>query len=409
MKLVSEKDYYEKIKPTFLNDISICEENRALFKKFFAQEELMLKRKNHLSKIDESNYKTLNKYLGMIKNVNKWFKNKPLVSITEEDIARVYNDLEDGKIRQNNGKEYALASRITYYNKIFKSELFRMIEKDHLSKKVMKFTPNNKEEVRFITDEDFQKLILNVNTPEHKLLLWLAWDIGENINSLLKLQKKDFTKQLSPTNKEPEYKINLRREILKRSRRVRGEITNYKETTLLLDQILPDLKDEDRLFNYGYANAKKIFQRAVKHSKIKCEPSKDKPTWKDLRSGMACHLLKTGYNTDEVNSRLGHTPSSSEIDKYVNFLALDRHIPKKKLHQFEMEKLNEELNDIKKREKLNTQRNELLQEQLKTQEERFKEMMNEKFEAFKKGISLLKAEDNKLIIKELHKKKKVND
>lgn len=71
---------------------------------------------------------------------------------------------------------------------------------------------------------------------------------------------------------------------------------------------------------------------------------------------MACDLLKKGWTTDEVNSRLGHRPSSRELDKYVNFLALDRHKPKKKLFDNQLQSVLQELEEMKAREKLKSTR-----------------------------------------------------
>jgi hypothetical protein len=356
------KKSFERAKEELLNDKTINADNRKLFAEFYEYQEVKLKRINNRTKLDDASYKTLYKYIQLIRNTNKWFKNKDWKELTKEDITKVYNDLEDGKLKTLAGN--IIKTKDDYYIKVFKSKLFKLAGKDELAKEVIEYMIPNKKEVRFITEDDFKKIEFNANNPKHKLLLWLAWDIGENINALLQLQKKDFYKQKNEHTKEDEYRINLKQEILKRSRKARSEITNYKETTILLDQILPDYDINEKVFNFDYRNAKKIIDRAVEKSKVKCIPNGEDVTWKDLRSGMACHLLKTGYTTNEVNARLGHAPSSSEIDKYINFLALDRHTPKKKVHQFEMEKLNDELVEMKKREKLNAQRNEQLQEQM---------------------------------------------
>ena len=82
------------------------------------------------------------------------------------------------------------------------------------------------------------------------------------------------------------------------------------------------------------------------------EPDQRPVTWKDLRSGMACHLLKVGWTVDEVNARLGHAPHSSEIDRYINYLALDRRKPKKKLREHTMAALQADLRAVRRREKL---------------------------------------------------------
>ena len=79
---------------------------------------------------------------------------------------------------------------------------------------------------------------------------------------------------------------------------------------------------------------------------------------------MACDLLSKGWTTDEVNRRLGHRPSSREIDKYVNWLALDGHQPKRKFHEHQVSQLKREIDELSNREKLSQRRQESLQEQV---------------------------------------------
>ena len=75
---------------------------------------------------------------------------------------------------------------------------------------------------------------------------------------------------------------------------------------------------------------------------------------------MACDLLAKGWNTDEVNARLGHRPSSREIDRYVTFLAIDKQQPKKKILDHNFAKLQAELEESREREKLQARRIELI-------------------------------------------------
>ena len=290
-------------------------------------------------------------YGNTLKNVNNWFKNKAWVNLTKKDIKKVYDDLEDGKIKNNKGDSFVDTK--SYYSRIFKSKPFELAGKLSISKEVMEFyRPNGNSEVRFIEEETFRKIVSVAIKPIHKLLIWLAFDIGENINALLKLKKKHFTSSINPDHKEKEYIVNLPEEILKRTRKPRSEITNFKETVEFADIVLKDLNEEDNIFPFGYGQAKKLLDRAVYITKSKCIPKGQKVTWKDLRSYMACYLLKQGWNTDEINKRLGHKPSSSEIDKYVNFLAIDRHRPKKKLQEGILSQVREKLEEAERRERL---------------------------------------------------------
>lgn len=360
-------------------DKTICKDNRDLLVKFLEWESYKLKRKNNLRSLDDGCYKTLTGYITKFRNVNKWFNNKSIKDLTKADIKKVYDGLEDGNIKRVDGNPFENLDD-SYYSKIFKSKLFEMAGKKELSKEVIEFTTKRKKEVRYIKEEQFREIVNAANKDDHRLLLWLAFDIGENINALLKLKESDFTEQINPHTKEKEYRVNLRQDILKRSRKARSEITNYNDTVKLLDRKLKKLKDSELLFKFGYGTAKKFLTRLVQKLDLKCVPNGESVTWKDLRSGMSCDLLLKGWTTDEINSRLGHRPSSNEIDKYVNHLALDRHRPKKKMQQFEMEKVKEELEAAKQREKLTSNRLESLQNDIENLKKMFLQQVKDRID-----------------------------
>lgn len=358
---------FNQAEKALLTNKEICKENRDLFKEYFDFQKRKLKRINGLRELDSATYKTLYVFITRFSVVNSWFQNKPWKDLTKEDILRVYDQLEEGVIKKKNGQPFK--DRTTFYVKVFKGKPFALAGKVDLAREVIQYSTHKTQEVRFIKEEDFRRLVDASNKSIHRLLLWLSFDYGENINSLLKLRKLDFYKEINPHTKEPEYLLNLKKDILKRSRKARSELNNYRETYVLLDQYLSTLQDEDYLFHFGYQTAKKLIDRLVIKTGVKCLPNGEKVTWKDLRNSMACDLLKKGWTTDEVNARLGHTPSSDEIDKYVNFLAIDRKTPKQKMNQFELEKLRDELDQQKFISKQELQRRDeelyLLQEKIK--------------------------------------------
>lgn len=342
--MTSYQRKYTNAKKKLLEDKTIHEGNRKLFDQFFRHQEYKLKRINGLHELDESTYNTLYGYILRFRNVNRWFENVPLKDITKDDIKRVYDGLEDGRIVNHKGLPYK--SRADYYSKVFKSKLFQLAGKAELAREVIEFTIPNRHEVRFIREKDFRRLTRRVRQPRNHLLFWLAWDYGENICALLQLRPEDFHRQIDEKTGDPEYRLHFRPEILKRSRRSRSEISNYQETVDLLDDILPTIPPGQRIYNFGYRYAKKIMDTAAKSSRVLCEPKSQRVTWKDLRSGMACDLLGKGWNRDEVNARLGHKPSSDEIDKYINFLAIDRRGSKQKLIQHRQEVMPQQQNEF---------------------------------------------------------------
>ncbi len=112
----------------------------------------MIKRCNGLALLDNPCYKTLYEYVIMLRNVNVWFHNKPWKRLTENDIRRVYDDLEDGKIKTSKGLPFK--DRASYYNKIIKSKPFRIVGKSEMAKNVIEYYASNKsQDVRFVTEE----------------------------------------------------------------------------------------------------------------------------------------------------------------------------------------------------------------------------------------------------------------
>lgn len=317
---------YTKLKENILADKKICKENRNLIKRTLARQEKRLRRLNGIEKLDERTFKTLYGYLIKYKNVNRFFSNKPIKNIDKKVMAKVFDDFFDGVILNARGKSFK--DKKSYRDKIFCSILFEEAGKDKIAKKLLRDwkEPNNKK-VKFITLEDFKKIVNKVFRIEHKTLLWLLFDLGENISTVLELEKKDFERRIDKDTGEVEYIVRLEKEKLKRSRTPRTIVTNFSETAKLLDEVL----EAGKLFNFGLRQSEKMFARAVKLSGVKTNQG-DEPTLKTLRSSMACFLLSQGVSQDLIKKRLGHKPSSTVIDDYATYLAVEEGKPKKQIN-----------------------------------------------------------------------------
>jgi len=383
------KERYFGKKKEILSDNKFNKKNREFVDEFLENKEYELKRKNNLPALDEASYKTLYFYVGKITNINKWFKNKTWSSLTEEDIKKLIDDLEDGVIKTRPNKKNPGGKRYSdraWYYQILKGELFELAGKAHIAARMCKkFGIKGRiytNDVRYITEEDFRKMVECVSNPTQKCLMWLAFDIGENIGSLIELKKEDFMLQTNEDTRDQEYKVLLKKDILKRSRTPRPEITNYSETVELLKIVLNNLKPakrkvynrakgkceileypEDKVFKFGLKTAQRFLETVGERAGVKCIPNGENVTWKDLRSSMACDLLNKDWTTDEINMRLGHRPSSRVIDKYVTFLAKDRTRPKKKVYNNNLRKIEGELEENKELNKLQSHRIEELKKQ----------------------------------------------
>ncbi|MDO8508205.1 MAG: tyrosine-type recombinase/integrase [Nanoarchaeota archaeon] len=387
------KDRYLKNKQLLLEDPTLNTNNKKVIEEFFKFEEYKLKRKQGLTEVDERSYKTLSHYITRIKNLTQWLNNKDWADLNEEDIKKLIDDLEDGVIKNKYGRRHE--DRSLYYQ-MFCGKFWGLIKKNHIAQGIIdEFSIRGRDfnkQVRFIEFESFRKVVSCINNPIQLCLVWLAWDIGENIGTLLELEACDFQRQINPDTNEAEYLVILPREKLKRSRTPRSELTNYKETVEYLDIVLANLKpnykevsnkyvrgrklseyySEGRLFKFGMRSADKFLKRAVELSKVRCMPGGEKVTWKDLRSSMACDLLRKGWSIDEINSRLGHSVASRVITRYVTYLSLDRRKPKAKVHQSNLRKLEFELDKQKELNKLQG----LRVENLKKEQDQMKEEFN---------------------------------
>ncbi len=383
---MSLQEGYPRFRDGFLDDSRLCRENRALSRDYFHWQERKLGSITDLRELDEACWKTLRHYVSMFKNVVRWFGYRPLASITQVDIRRVYTDLKEGRILNSYGKPFE--DRASYYSKVFKGKLFRMVGRDEYTEEVLEFSRSekNKGRVRFFPEEDLAKMNLVAMKLSHKLLLQLGWDISENITTILQLQKRDCQGIINENTQEPEYRIALPKEKTKRSRTPWSEITNFPETVELLDlyfsqrkrEFIPDANgkgfrviddenkvrrkirgtlkvssfdEDDYLFGFGQKQAEQLLRRIVEITDVRCQSNGECPSLKDLRSSMACHLLREGRSMDEVKARMGHTPSSRVIDEYVTYLVLNKHRPEQRMYENDLKKAQAELKELRDKER----------------------------------------------------------
>jgi len=143
---------------------------------------------------------------------------------------------------------------------------------------------------------------------------------------------------------------------LKRSRNPRSEFTLHPETAKYLDIVLEGLSDDDKVFNFGYRQSLKFFDSACKRAKVVCEVTKRKASWKDLRSGMVIYLFNNGWNSDDINLRLGHNVTSKELEAYFSYAGANGKRAKKSHINNSLQEVKEEMEETKKREKYNIQK-----------------------------------------------------
>lgn len=262
----------------------------------------------------------------MLKNVALWLNGKPLDDITEQDLKKVYDRLEKGKIiSKKTGKPIKPHD---YYTKVFKSDFFSYIGKIDLARKIIRREKEVSEDVMFFELDDLHRMAQFTAKPRNQLILYALFDTGARIESLLNIRKRDCALRHNSTTGQDYYTITLRKEFLKskgRGKHTRNHTvsTFLNETMERLKIVLPTLKDDDPLFPMTYSAVRKLVSAVSERANVKTKPDDKPPTIHVFRKSCACYLLRRGWSIDRVKARLHHTPSSDVIDKYISYFGLD--------------------------------------------------------------------------------------
>jgi integrase len=264
-------------------------------------------------------YKDLTSYLS---NVAFWFNNKPFTEITEDDIRIVYRKLEAGQLESVTGKILSDISLRDIYNRVMKGAFFKMLGKDEFAENVIKRKISEKQEVRFFDLDTLKKIADLASTNTQRLAFWLLFDTGIEVSALVQLKKSNFEIKKDDETKTEFYIVHIPKTISKKGRRVRSNYVHFSESNDLLKKYLAGLDENEKLFNMQPFALYRALERLNEEYHFKTKPEGKEITIKDFRSSCATYFLQQSWTTDEIKGRLGHAPSSSEIDKYVNYLGL---------------------------------------------------------------------------------------
>lgn len=263
-------------------------------------------------------YKTLNKVFTYLLNILKWFNPYELKDLTQENIYKVYTDLEQDKLTSITGKILEENSKKDIYSKELKNGFFEFIEKSHIARKVIKRIYREYKVVSYFTYDDIVRMSNATKRKDYELLLWLMFDTGIEINTILQLEKKHFLK------KENYWYLNVPLDISKASRQPRNILIYQNSTIDLLNSTLPSLNDNDKLFKFGYRNANKLIKAVSEKTNTKTKPNKEIVKPHDFRRSMTMFFVNIEWNKIDILARLGQKPSSTEIDHYFNASGIDQ-------------------------------------------------------------------------------------
>jgi integrase len=367
----------------------IREDNRKIARKWIDGEEERLANINGYSPVARNrNAKTLCKNLGYLKNILYWFNDKSLTEITKDDIKRVYQGIEKGEITTLLGRVLADSSKKDYYGKMFKSGFFKFFNKHGYGQEIILRKIKEDTEVRFFEEKTFKKIVNNTKLKSHEMLFYLLFDTGIEISAILQLIAQDFTLQSDETG-DSYYVVHVPNEISKKTRPKRDIFIHFEKTNELLKSYLNNLRPEDKLFNFGEKNIGNVLKDIVINNNLKVIPSLTKIQIKDFRSSAACYFLTQGWSTDEIKQRLGHKPSSTVIDKYVNYLCLNQKKKREQVQQINLKEISDK--QVKTEEALRKEKiaNQSLQDKMKEMDKKIELLIKaSKINQYTESLSL---------------------
>lgn len=362
---------YKQAKLNIAKDKSILKVNRDLILLWLDIKEKELKNRKGREYGDEIRWsKTMNKYCYLLRRVVYWVK-KPLKELTPADIERLYNDLEDGKITTKSGRPYTKYGRKDFYNKVFKSDFFKSLGLKEKAQDIIKLESISDEEVKFFGKEKLDKMITYTHSLKYRFIYFLLFDTGMRIGTVLNLHKNDFEKRYNNETKQDYYMVHIRKEYTK-SKKARSISLWLEETNQLTPMFLDTVKDNDFIFNMGYASVRKHLSNMCKKLNIKTRPDKKPVSIHDFRKSCATYWLSKNVSIDAVRARLGHKPSSNAIDRYVSYLGLNEKQTVQQIQQGTYKEMTEKYKETKEQLIVMQENYKALQEQLNELQERIK-------------------------------------
>jgi len=144
-------------------------------------EGLFTKNKKRISPVRLSNIKV--RIIWILKQFEERAEeHKDILTISPKAVNRLFNDMEDGIIRKNNGQMYRSPLD---YSKVFKT-FWHWLQRKRASENIiipdvtMTLNCQNKEKAPFVylDEKDIKKLIANLPKQKHRVMAWLVFDSG---------------------------------------------------------------------------------------------------------------------------------------------------------------------------------------------------------------------------------------
>lgn len=300
----NHKESYEKRMKTLKKDKSIIAKNRQLILSFIEDCRKGKTIKNRAKK--KISPGRLLKYTSELKKLSEWF-NKPFDKVTEKDVERVIENLEEDKykIKSKKPKSYSEKTKLDFKKdlKKFFKWLFEEGEKYHTLTSWID-THEEIREIPALSREEVEKLSDACRTRD-KALIMILFDSGARIGELLNIRIGDLTRK----NEGNYYMVRIKHS------KTKPRTISIPMCTVILDNWLSVHPQKDdpkaQLFPIGY-DALRIFLKRLGRKILK----------KDINPHLLRHSSATYYchklNQYQLCYRYGWSMASKQPARYID-------------------------------------------------------------------------------------------
>lgn len=242
---------------------------------------------------------TIETYKDAVKTFLRFFNNKPVAEITNEDVITFNNDYI-----LKHGYSSSYQNQVINAIKLF----FKTIENKKLDIEQL-LRPKREKYLPYVLSKHEVTEILNATENlKHRCMLALIYSAGLRCSELLNLTLKD---------------VDSKRMLLliRKAKGNKDRIVPLSETVLhMLRSYYMEFKPKDYLFEghgherYSNRSLQLVLQKALRQTKIK-----NRVTLHTLRHSYATHLLESGTDLRFIQELLGHKSSkTTEIYTHVS-------------------------------------------------------------------------------------------
>ena len=244
----------------------------------------------------------------------KQFNDKPLDSITKDEIHQLFFNMRKAKILKDNSQPYIGVSNFVRDFKTFWGWLRRTEKaKEDITVDLQK-SDGRKPPWVYLAEEDF-KTLANHASADYRALMWLMYDAGMRVTEAYSVRIKDFSNNFT--------RLNIRQEYAKTF----GRIINLKLCSSLISDFVKfhNLRPDDFIFIKKPATFNKYLRtlagRIFGDRETQGRKAYNKMTLYDIRHNASCYWLKRYNSTRGMMYRMGWS-EEKEIKYYSEFLGL---------------------------------------------------------------------------------------